>query len=277
MTKTNSGGQELLQSPLECYGPWVKLWFPKSLYFDGRPRRISLRASKWCCFTFSLGPVQGQRHPASHRPRPSVWFAKWLSWPNPAVLVDHAGVVLRSRLQDSTVGRLHGASELMSFVTDVLCDDTQQGPCNPLTTTWLVDCACLFAKYHGRSTVFKVFNAAPRALILCQTRAPGSLFFQKTPERIRRSLVSSLDDLTSAWKYQIPVPCRVEKVPKFGCAIKPCRKLHICSEDHGIAALSGKVGPLTLEQPENALSAWRQHQHNVTCYNLKMDDKRRSC
>ena len=100
--KTNSGGQKLFQPPLECHGPWVKLWFPKSLYFDRLPRRISLPASKWCCFSFSLGPVQGQRHAASHRPRPSVWFAKWLSWPNPAVLVDHAGVVLRSRLQDWT-------------------------------------------------------------------------------------------------------------------------------------------------------------------------------
>ena len=59
-------------------------------------------------------------------------------------------------------------------------------------------------------------------------------------------------------------------------AIKPRRKLHICSEGHGIAALSWKVGPLILEQPENALSAWRQHQHNVTCYNLKVNDKRRS-
>ena len=100
--KTNSGGQKLFQPPLECHGPWIKLWFPKSLYFDRLPRRISLPASKWCCFSFSLGPVQGQRHAASHRPRPSVWFAKWLSWPNPAVLVDHAGVVLRSRLQDWT-------------------------------------------------------------------------------------------------------------------------------------------------------------------------------
>ena len=73
----------------------------------------------------------------------------------------------------------------------------------------------------------------------------------------RRSLMSSLDDWTSAWKYQIPVPCRVEKMPKFCCAIKPRRKLHVFSEDHWIAALSGKVGPSTLEQFKNALSAWR--------------------
>ena len=33
-----------------------------------------------------------------------------------------------------------------------------------------------------------------------------------------RSLMSLLDDLTSAWKYQIPVPCRVEKMPKFCCS-----------------------------------------------------------
>ena len=33
--------------------------------------------------------------------------------------------------------------------------------------------------------------------------------------------------------------------------------LHICSEDHGIAALSGEVRPSTLEQLKNALSAWR--------------------
>ena len=55
---------------------------------QGSMNRICLRASLWCCFSFSLGPVQEQRHPASHRPRPFVWFAKWLSWRNSAVLVD---------------------------------------------------------------------------------------------------------------------------------------------------------------------------------------------
>ena len=39
--------------------------------------------------------------------------------------------------------------------------------------------------YHGRSTVFRVFDAAPRAFILCQTRAAGSLFLQKTSEGSR--------------------------------------------------------------------------------------------
>ena len=69
----------------------------------------------------------------------------------------------------------------------------------------------------------------------------------------------------------------------------PCRKdakillqpwnlaenLHVCSEDHGIAALSGEVGPLNLEQPENALSAGRI-EPDVTLHNSKRDDKRQS-
>ena len=32
------------------------------------------------------------------------------------------------------------------------------------------------------------------------------------------SLSSLPDDLTSAWKYQFPVPCRVEKMPKLCCS-----------------------------------------------------------
>ena len=32
------------------------------------------------------------------------------------------------------------------------------------------------------------------------------------------SLLSSLDDLTSAWKYKFPVLCPVDKMPKFCCS-----------------------------------------------------------
>ena len=52
--KTHSQNPKLFQSPLECHGPWAKLWFPKSLYFDRRPRRISLPASKLRCSDFRM-------------------------------------------------------------------------------------------------------------------------------------------------------------------------------------------------------------------------------
>ena len=210
--KTSSGGQKLFQSPLECHGPWVKLWFPKSVYFDRRPRRNSLPASKWCCFSFSLGPVQEPRHPASHRPRPSVWFAKWLGWSNPAVLVDHAGVVLHSRLQDWT--------------------------------------------YQTIQTYPNVFWAVGRSA--WQLVLPKNI--GENPMTCR-SLMSSLDNLTSAWKYQIPVPCRVEKMPKFCCSHqtspKTCTFVPKAMGLRRYAALSGKVGPSTLEQLRNALGVRR--------------------
>ena len=48
----------------------------------------------------------------------------------------------------------------------------------------------------------------------------------------------------------------VEKMPKFCCAIKPDRKLHICSEDHGIAALSGKVAFAKMLRPSFSIQLY---------------------
>ena len=82
-----------------------------------------------------------------------------------------------------------------------------------------------------------------------------------------RSLMSSLDDLSSAWKYQIPAvskSCQNSVAPS-----DVAENLHVCLEDHGIGGLSGKVGPSTLEQLENAFSARRTEPTRCNMLELK--------
>ena len=98
---------------------------------------------------------------------------------------------------------------------------------------------------------------------------PGPLVL---PKNIREtpmtswSLMSSLDDLTSAWKYQIPVPCRV-----FVAAIKPRRKLtHLFGRPWDCGAeWESRTFNLGATM-SNLRMLWvleEQNQHDVTCYN----------
>ena len=86
----------------------------------------------------------------------------------------------------------------------------------------------------------------------------------------RRSLMSSLDDWTSAWKYQIPVPCRVEKMPKFSCSHQTSPKT--CTFVRKTTGMRRWVGKSDLQPWSNLRMLWvleEQHQHDVTCYNSK--------
>ena len=86
----------------------------------------------------------------------------------------------------------------------------------------------------------------------------------------RRSLMSSLDDWTSAWKYQIPVPCRVEKMPKFSCSHQTSPKT--CTFVRKTTGMRRWVGKSDLQPWSNLRMLWvleEQHQHDVMCYNWK--------
>ena len=114
--------------------------------------------------------------------------------------------------------------------------------------------------YHGRSTVFRVFNAASRAFTLCQTRAAGSLFFQKhqreADDMLKFNVFTGWFDFRMEVSDSSSLPCRKDAKIQLQPS-NLAENLHVCSEDHGIAALSGKVGPSTFKQLKNALSAWR--------------------
>ena len=92
------------------------------------------------------------------------------------------------------------------------------------------------------------------------------------------SLMSSLDftgwfDFRMEVSDSSPLPCRKDAKIQLQPSTL-AENLSICSEDHGIAALSGEVGPSTFLRMLWVLE--EQNQHDVTCYKSKRDDKRRS-
>ena len=115
--------------------------------------------------------------------------------------------------------------------------------------------------YHGRSTFFKVFNAAPRVQ---SSVRPGPRAACSSKKHQRESDDTPKFNVFTGWlDFRVEVsdssslPCR--KDAKI--LLQPsnlAENLHVCSEDHRNAALSGEVGPSTLEQLKNALSAWRR-------------------
>ena len=91
------------------------------------------------------------------------------------------------------------------------------------------------------------------------------------------SWMSSLDDLTSAWKYQVPVPCRVEKIPNFCCSHQTSPKT--CTFVRKTMGLQRWVGKSDLQPWSNLRMLWvleEQNQPDVTCCDSKRDDKKRS-
>ena len=129
------------------------------------------------------------------------------------------------------VGRLHGASELQSKTSQ-----RDWCPLWPHSTgtlqsadhyvvgwndSWRRQLRLPLCQIPWPFNGFQGFKCCTKGFNPLSDQGQGQLVLPKNTRgnpMTCRSLMSSLDDLTSAWKYQIPVPCRVEKMPKFCCS-----------------------------------------------------------
>ena len=172
------------------------------------------------------------------------------------------------------VGRLHGASELQSKTSQ-----RDWCPLWPHSTgtlqsadhyvvgwndSWrrrlrlpLCQIPWQFNGFQGSKCCTKGFNPL-------SDQGQGQLVLPKNtrgnPMTCRR-LMSSLDDLTSAWKYQIPVPCRVEKMPKFCCSHQTSPKT--CTFVRKTIGLRRWVGKSDLQPWSNLRMFWVLEEQNL--------------